>query len=75
MSSCRAIQSAPKTCQRCGATFGCGAPCACWCDQVPLDDATRAELQQQFSDCLCPSCLEAESAKRLTPAEAIPGRS
>jgi GNAT superfamily N-acetyltransferase len=62
MSSCRAIQSAPKTCQSCGAAFGCGAPCACWCDQVPLDAASRAALQRRFTDCLCPACLEAVAA-------------
>jgi hypothetical protein len=58
MSSCRAIVSIPKTCQRCGVEFGCGGSC-CWCDEIPLDATVREALRQQFTDCLCRSCLEA----------------
>ena len=60
MSSCRAVVSIPKTCQRCGVEFGCGGSC-CWCDEVKLDVQVRGELRQQFSDCLCRSCLEEAS--------------
>jgi hypothetical protein len=50
----------PKTCQRCGVEFGCGGSC-CWCDEVALDAAVRETLRQQFTDCLCRSCLEQAS--------------
>jgi len=65
MSSCRAVISLPKTCQRCGVEFGCGGSC-CWCDEVALDPAVRSELQQQFTDCLCRACLEAAAAGTLS---------
>jgi len=68
VSSCRAIQSTPKTCQSCGVTFACGAPCACWCEQVPVGADTRTDLQSRFTDCLCPSCLEAAAGKQRQPA-------
>jgi hypothetical protein len=70
ISCCRTVLSVPKTCQNCGTTFACGAPCHCWCDHVALDAETRAELPQRFTDCLCPACLEAAAAKRLAPAPA-----
>ena len=60
MSSCRAVISIPKTCQRCGVEFGCGGSC-CWCDEVTLDAQARETLRQTFSDCLCRSCLEQEA--------------
>jgi hypothetical protein len=64
MANCRALVSLPKTCQRCGVEFGCGGSC-CWCDEVKLSDDLRAELQQQFTDCLCRACLEAVRSVRL----------
>ena len=63
MSSCRAVVSIPKTCQRCGVEFGCGGSC-CWCDEVPLDAQVREELRQTFSDCLCRSCLQEAQGQR-----------
>ena len=57
MGSCRAVISLLKTCQRCGVEFACGGSC-CWCDEITLDAQVRQELRQQFSDCLCRSCLE-----------------
>ena len=61
------LLSTPKTCQLCGASFACGAPCHCWCDHVPLDAPNRAGLQRSFSDCLCSACLEAAAARRSLP--------
>ena len=46
-----------KVCEACGATFGCRAG-GCWCDEVKLDDATRAGLRERCADCLCPTCLK-----------------
>ena len=57
VSNCRAVISIPKTCQQCGVEFSCGGSC-CWCDEVQLDDQAREQLRQQFTDCLCRSCLE-----------------
>ena len=45
-----------KWCQSCGRMFGCCAG-GCWCDDVPLTDAVRAELCERYEDCLCPTCL------------------
>jgi hypothetical protein len=47
-----------KICEACGATFTCCAG-ACWCDDVNVDGATRAELRRRYTDCLCPACLKA----------------
>ena len=58
MSSCRAVVSIPKICQRCGAQFGCGLSC-CWCDEIKISKELRARLQERFNDCLCRGCLEA----------------
>ena len=73
MSTCRAVVSIPKTCQRCGVEFGCGGSC-CWCDEVKLDAQVRGELRQQFTDCLCRSCLEqaqSEAQASGAPAEGL----
>ena len=45
-----------KRCARCGSPFDCCAG-GCWCGSVELSAAARTTLQQQFSDCLCPTCL------------------
>ena len=46
-------------CPRCGAGFHCGfddaEPCAC--TTVRLDEATRTELRQRYTGCLCLACL------------------
>ncbi|MBI3552741.1 MAG: cysteine-rich CWC family protein [Elusimicrobia bacterium] len=54
-----------KSCQRCRASFGCGANDAeatCWCAELPpvmpLDDA----------GCLCPPCLKGEIAALIKAA-------
>jgi hypothetical protein len=47
-----------KRCESCGSTFECRGLWFCWCRSVQLDDRTRAELRQRFTDCLCPQCLE-----------------
>jgi hypothetical protein len=49
----------PTVCEACGEPFGCGAQSSgCWCAQVKLNDAMRAELRERFKNCLCPACLE-----------------
>ncbi|MGH9967787.1 MAG: cysteine-rich CWC family protein [Pyrinomonadaceae bacterium] len=49
----------PATCSACGGEFTCGATLAgCWCGEIKLTDATRAELRSRYSGCLCRKCLE-----------------
>lgn len=50
-----------KVCAGCGRSFDCALG-GCWCAGVELDaDALRA-IKEEFTDCLCPSCLVARSA-------------
>lgn len=49
----------PSTCAACGGEFVCGASLVgCWCTEVKLSDAVRAELRTRYSRCLCRACLE-----------------
>ncbi|HYW73063.1 MAG TPA: cysteine-rich CWC family protein [Pyrinomonadaceae bacterium] len=51
-----------RICESCGAGFLCGASLrGCWCAEITLGDAERAELQKRFRDCLCRDCLEKAS--------------
>jgi hypothetical protein len=57
----------PLTCESCGKEFSCGMSLrGCWCSEVELTDETRAELKQQFRDCLCRECLVKHSASSPT---------
>ena len=52
-------------CESCGAEFECGAALGgCWCGEVELDEAARAELRERFRRCLCRACLESYAARR-----------
>lgn len=52
-----------EVCESCGAEFRCGASQSdCWCAEVRLDDAARAELRERFRRCLCRACLEGYAA-------------
>jgi len=62
-----------ETCPACGQRFACGASLrGCWCAEIKLSDAARAELQRRYSGCLCRSCLErwAEEHDRKSPSNA-----
>jgi hypothetical protein len=50
----------PSTCEACGAAFTCGAgaEAGCWCAEVKLSEAVRAELRARYERCLCRDCLE-----------------
>jgi hypothetical protein len=51
-------------CESCGAEFECGAARgSCWCAEVELDEAARAELRERFRRCLCRPCLESYAAR------------
>lgn len=50
---------AAETCEACGEKFVCGATLkGCWCKEVKLSEATRAELKARYKGCLCRACLE-----------------
>ena len=51
------------TCESCGQEFSCGASLrGCWCAEIQLTEATRAELKKQFRECLCRECLQKYSS-------------
>ena len=50
---------APTVCEACGREFTCGAELSgCWCEEIKLSDAARAELRARYERCLCRACLE-----------------
>ena len=47
------------TCEACGEAFMCGATLAgCWCAEVKVSEAVRADLRTRYQRCLCRTCLE-----------------
>lgn len=63
------IIEARVPCPGCGQPFQCGASLwGCWCREVKLADAARAELKQLYSGCLCRACLERAAEKPNLPA-------
>jgi len=56
-----------KACEACGQPFECGASQAgCWCEEVKLSPAARAEIAARYGDCLCRKCLEIFAEMRRT---------
>lgn len=54
----------PARCAACGNDFTCGAKLTgCWCGELKLSDAARAELRSKFTGCVCRDCLEAVAHK------------
>ncbi len=49
-----------KVCPRCGAALNClhNAILSCHCVSVELDSLQKSYLEQNYSDCLCHTCLE-----------------
>jgi hypothetical protein len=56
-----------KTCARCGTVFGCRSEIGgCWCADEPVYLPMPVPGSPEAAeDCLCPTCLRAESARRL----------
>ncbi len=55
-----------KICGECRQTFSCQQEGGCWCGTVKLDAAQLAWIKQRFENCLCPTCLTAVAAGRLS---------
>ena len=54
------------TCERCGASFHCGAhEGACWCAQVDVAPPVRDRLAATYLRCLCPACLSEVATEPL----------
>jgi hypothetical protein len=54
----------PVACERCSQMFTCGATLTgCWCTEIKLGAATRAEMRMQYKHCLCRACLESFAEK------------
>lgn len=47
-----------KICPRCGKEFECVHSIDCWCVTIHLSDRAKANLKENYSDCLCKDCLE-----------------
>lgn len=49
-----------KTCPRCNASFECTADniVQCQCFGIVLSAEENAWLEQQYTGCLCPTCLQ-----------------
>lgn len=61
------IRREPSVCEACGGEFVCGASLSgCWCMEVKLSEAVRAELRERYSRCLCRVCLERFAAGDTT---------
>jgi hypothetical protein len=65
----------PMACESCGEPFLCGAGLTgCWCMEFQLDAAARAQMRQQFRDCLCRNCLQGRAdqaaGEAIDPPEA-----
>ncbi len=65
------ILAKEKRCSKCGVAFDCGGLFGCWCRDVTLTEAELAGLRQQYSDCLCPTCLKAVAADAGIPSQSV----
>lgn len=69
----RKIKHEYKTCPRCGAGFECkaGTILQCQCYGIVLAPAVQQQIEQDYRDCLCRSCLEIlrDQAPADKPAE------
>ncbi|EMO64579.1 cysteine-rich CWC [Leptospira borgpetersenii serovar Pomona str. 200901868] len=67
MSEAKTLKSGivQKTCQRCGKIFDCGATAnSCECFSVNLPPEIVKQLQTNYGDCLCVSCLKDLNGKQ-----------
>jgi len=61
----------PSMCEACGAPFICGASLSgCWCTEIKLSEATRADLKTRYRACLCRECLEGMAEREPATSDA-----
>ena len=55
-----------KTCPRCGTAFECrvGDILRCQCYGITMNADQQREINNNYDDCLCRSCLEALTASK-----------
>ncbi|MCG8701165.1 MAG: cysteine-rich CWC family protein [Bacteroidales bacterium] len=46
-----------KKCPSCGKFFSCQGEDDCWCEKVQLHKKNFLLLNERYSDCICPDCL------------------
>jgi Cysteine-rich CWC len=69
MSNTLPVECQAETCESCGREFSCGAKRqGCWCAELKLSDATRAQLAGRFRGCLCRACLVRLAAREAGEA-------
>ncbi len=47
----------PDICPRCGAEFHCSKSPKCWCYEVNLPLSILEKIEEKYTKCLCPKCL------------------
>lgn len=62
-----------QACPACGESFACEISLAsgCWCGEIKLSDAARAELRSKYTGCLCRACLEKAVAGEVQSQEPV----
>jgi hypothetical protein len=64
-----ALLNRSSTCAACGNEFSCGVSLrGCWCSEIKLSEATRADLSSRFRGCLCRTCLEQLAEREVVTA-------
>ena len=46
-----------KQCPRCNKIFECRHDSNCWCTRYSLTSNLKAQLQNNYQDCLCEDCI------------------
>ncbi|MBN2486483.1 MAG: cysteine-rich CWC family protein [Bacteroidales bacterium] len=52
-----------KRCPSCGRFFTCDGNNDCWCEKVNLHKREFLVLNQKYTDCICPHCLDKYAEK------------
>lgn len=52
-----------KRCQKCGSRFSCDGDKDCWCEKVQIHKVQMLNVMEQYSDCICPQCLNEYKAR------------
>lgn len=52
-----------KICPNCGEAFACLGEEDCWCEKLQIHKREFLLMNQKYTDCLCPKCIEAYTEK------------